>query len=159
MFPEFSNKRLEIVLASERPSVTIQKLAVTHLKKYRAKSTDPQKSIEIADYSPIKHQYTRCYETKLTTERLLEEESKPAMMLSRQNNWLPAEVVDPSLFPKRNMLILSILGIRSISPENDILDLDWFRCRFRFSFIFRFIFEIFNLFWTFLQDQKHAWKC
>ena len=160
VFPEFSNKRLEIVLASERPSVTIQKLAVTHLKKYRAKSTDPQKSMEIAPYSQITHSYTRCYETKITTESLLEEESKPALMLSTQNILVPAELVDPTLYPKRNMLILTTCGIKSISLENDILDVDWFRCRFRFSFIFSFTLEsFFSLFWTILQDQKHAWKC
>ena len=68
--------------------------------------------------------YTRCYETKITTESLLEEESKPAMMLSTQNILVPAELVDPTLNPKMNMLILTTCWIKSISLENYILDVD-----------------------------------
>ena len=150
------------MLASKQPSVIIQKskLAATHLKKYRAKSTDPLKSMEniwLQSHHTSIHSILR---DKLTRESLLKEESKPALWWSRHKTFLPAEVVDPSLFPKTNPLILSTRGIRSSSLENDLLNLDWLRCRFMFSFIFSFTLEtFFSLFWTFLQDQKHAWKC
>ena len=103
VLPEFSSARFEIMLASKQPSVIIQKskLAVTRLKKYRAKSTDPLKSMEIADYNPITHPYTQSYETKLTCESLPEEESKPAMMLSTENIFCQLKLLTPVYSQKR----------------------------------------------------------
>ena len=120
VFSEIASARIEVMLASKQPSVILQKSgpAVNHLKRFPAKSTDPQNGIEVADYSPITHPYPQSSETKLSAESLLEGESKPAMMLSAQNILLPAEVVDPGLFPKTNPIISKTCGIRSISLEN-----------------------------------------
>ena len=100
-----------------------------YLSEHPEKNTDPSKALTVPEDVPIAvDPYTKAHEEVMTTTDLLELESRPAMMIThvkgRERTVLPAKMVDPSLHPKRCPLVAAITGIRSISLELDILDLD-----------------------------------
>ena len=99
----------------------------------------------------ITYPYTQSYETKLTTESHYRRKEQARIDPLGIKHFLPAKIGDPSLFPKTNPLISGTYRIRSISLENDFLDLD-------ILFLEHFVWKSRLAWWLDPSRPSHIWS-
>ena len=132
MVPKFSPNILHELLGKKRPPEVQEEPAYSELLLSDFDSNtspDPLNALDIPDFvppGPIDHYPNP--DTRLTTNDLLEEESKPAMVIihdERKGRKIkPASKVDKDFLPQKNSFLAAISGINGIPLETEIFNFD-----------------------------------